>query len=94
MKNLLVTALLAGTSFLAASPAGAVTGAPRVQLGAQNVVQVSGGCGPYAFRGIDGFCHAPRPVYAYAPPPPPPVFYRPVCGFGWHPSPWGCRPNW
>jgi hypothetical protein len=94
MKKLLAMALLAGASMLAANPAGAATGAPRVQLGTANVVQVSGGCGPYAFRALDGYCHPMRYVYAYAPPPPPPVYYRPACGYGWHPSPWGCRPNW
>ena len=52
-----------------------------------SVVLVEGGCGPYAFRAANGLCYR-RPVYA-----PPPVVYR-RCAWGWHPTPWGCRPNY
>ncbi len=51
----------------------------------RQVVLVSGGCGPYGFRGYYGYCR-PRRVYA----PPPRRFYG--CPYGFRPTPFGCRP--
>jgi hypothetical protein len=58
---------------------------------ASAVVLVDGGCGgPAFYRAPNGICY--RKPYAYAPPPP--AYYRPACAPGFHPTPYGCRPNW
>ena len=55
-------------------------------LGSLTPAMAEGGCGPYAHRGWDGFCHPnfrPVPVYGYG-------WHRPFWGhpYGWH-RPWG-----
>lgn len=48
---------------------------------------VAGGCGQGRYRAANGYCYRRRP-----PPPPPPRYRRP-CPPGYHPTPYGCRPN-
>ena len=55
----------------------AAVAASTLMLGSLTPAAAQGGCGPYAHRGWDGFCHPnirPLPVYGY--------------GYGWH-RPWG-----
>ena len=83
---------------LTSAPSGAVTLPGRIQGSDRALTLVDGGCGgPEMYRAANGYCYrkpyayGPRP-YAYAPPPP--VYYRRACVPGFHPTPWGCRPNW
>ena len=76
--SILATALTLG---LASASQAAVPG--PVSLPQDDIIKVSGGCGPYAFRTPDGFCRPIRPVF------------RPrVCPPGFHPGGYGrCFPN-
>ena len=53
---------------------------------ASGIVQVSGGCGLYGFRDYYGYCR-PRRVFVARP-----RYYG--CPFRFHPTPYGCRPNY
>ena len=53
---------------------------------ANGIIQVEGGCGPYGFRDYYGYCR-PRRVFVARP-----RYYG--CPFGFHPTPYGCRPNY
>jgi len=89
MRKFLYAALVAGAGILGSQSAGAVTlPAPAVSA-SPSITLVDGGCGPAFFRAPNGFCY--RKPYA---PPPPPVYYHRFCPPGFHPTPWGCRPNY
>ena len=93
MRKILLGAFGVAGSLLAFQPP-AANAAPQVTVARDSaVVLVDGGCGgPAFYRAPNGYCY--RKPYAYAPPPPPPVYYRRACAYGWHPTPWGCRPNY
>ena len=93
MRKVLLGAFGVAALLLGSAPP-AANAAPQVAVSRDPaVVLVDGGCGgPAFYRAPNGYCY--RKPYAYAPPPPPPAYYRPACGYGWHPTPWGCRPNY
>ena len=103
MRRLLMGTLGLAGCLLASDPSGAVT-LPQAASSRQTaVVLVDGGCGgPAFYRAPNGYCY--RKPYAYAPPAYAPPVYRPPvyappyygrpCGPGYHPTPYGCRPNW
>lgn len=86
MKNTILAGLaLAAMSFVSV-PASAVTLSPPGINHDSGVTLVEGGCGPGGFRAPNGFCYPRRP--------PPPPYYRRPCPPGYHPTPYGCRPNY
>jgi len=95
MRNLLVGASVLAVGLFLAQPSGAVTPADPGARPESAVTLVDGGCGgPQFYRAGNGYCYRKPGYYGggYAPPPPP--YARRICAPGWHPTPYGCRPNW
>ena len=87
MSRLLAAAILAGSCLglgFGATPAQAASALPAFQgTVSPSITLVEGGCGPGGFRDRFGYCHPRR------------VFQRYVgCRPGFHPTPYGCRPNY
>ncbi len=85
MRNTILAGLAVAALAIASGPASAMTvTAPGIGLD-NGVTLVEGGCGPRGFRAANGYCYPRRP--------PPPRYYRRACPPGYHPTPYGCRPN-
>lgn len=81
MKHIIVAAIMSA-SCLTGFSAVAATALSAAAPATSPIVLVDGGCGPGGFRDRNGYC---RPkTYAYP---------RRYCGPGFHPTPYGCRPN-
>lgn len=87
MKSAKVAGLALAAVSIMSMPAHAVT-VPGSGLNLDHgITLVSGGCGPRGYRAANGYCYPRRP-------PPPPRYYRRPCPPGYHPTPYGCRPNY
>lgn len=90
MRKFVLAVLPMVGCLLGAQVAGAAT---LTQLGAVsggNITLVDGGCGgPEFFRAPNGVCYHKREHYG-----PPPGYYHRACPPGYHPTPYGCRPNY
>jgi hypothetical protein len=103
MRSLLVCACAVAACLSVSAPSGAATRSDAGLRRSDAIELVDGGCGPAFFRAANGYCYrkpayAPPPVYApgyygrgpaYAP-----GYYGRGCVPGFHPTPYGCRPNW
>jgi len=97
MRSVLAGAFVLGAAMFMSQGAGAVTAADPGARPDSAITQVDGGCGgPQFYRAPNGYCYRkPHSYYAPPPPPPPPPYYaRRPCPPGYHPTPYGCRPNW
>lgn len=81
MKHILVAAFISA-SCLTGFSAMAATELSAPLPASSAIVLVDGGCGPGGFRDRFGYCR-----------PKPRGYYRRFCGPGFHPTPYGCRPN-
>jgi len=94
MRTSLAAAVALAAGLFLAQPSGAVTLADPGVRPATGVTLIAGGCGLNFYRAANGYCYR-RPVYAPpVRPAPPPYYYRRACGPGFHPTPYGCRPNY
>ncbi len=80
MKHALAAMLLAGACLFGVTSAQATTRPTGPGINTTSVELIAEGCGRGYQRDRDGRC---RPMYAP----------RPVCGYGYHPTPYGCRRN-
>ncbi len=85
MRNLLVAGLgLAALSLMSGPSVAAPAAQPGITAGS-GLTLVEGGCGQGGYRAPNGYCYPRRP---------PPPYYRRPCPPHYHPTPYGCRPNY
>lgn len=95
MRSFLIGASVLAAGLLAAQPSRAVTVTDPGARPDSAMTRVEGGCGgPQFYRAPNGYCYRKPGYYGRYAPPPPPSYARRICGPGWHPTPYGCRPNW
>ncbi|MBV8912035.1 MAG: hypothetical protein JOZ05_03215 [Acetobacteraceae bacterium] len=92
MRNVLAAAMVLAAGLSFSQPSAAATRLDPGLTAGSGITLVEGGCGPGFFRAPNGYCY--RGGYRPPPPPPPPGYYRRPCPPGYHPTPYGCRPNW
>ncbi len=88
MKNTIFAGLALAVMSVMTMPATAMPISPPGVSLDHGITLVEGGCGPRGYRAANGYCYPRRP------PPPPPRYYDRRCPPGYHPSPYGCRPNY
>ena len=90
MRKLVFQVLPIVGCLLGAQAADAATLVQPGAVSGSNITLVDGGCGgPEFFRAPNGVCYRKRGYYA-----PPPGYYHRACPPAYHPTPYGCRPNY
>lgn len=84
MRSIIVAGFALAALSVGSVPSQAAPSAQAGVAAGSGITLVAGGCGPRGFRAANGYCYPRRP--------PPPV-YRRACPPRYHPTPYGCRPN-